>query len=185
MNMKNYFAVIVLFVLAPFSAVRAQHYTPVEQGSLVQFKVVNHLIFKTTVTGTFKGLKGAIVFDPNNLSVCSFNVSVAGETINTGIDMRNNDLQKEKYFNRQKYPLKTIKSQSIKRGKGNGEYVLSAGLTIKGVTKTISFTFTAIPVKGGYEFKGHFELNRMEFKVGPDNSIDKNIKVDLLVTARP
>jgi polyisoprenoid-binding protein YceI len=184
-NMKYYFTLIALFISAPFFGALAQHYSPVEQGSLVQFKVVNHLIFKTTVTGTFKGLKGAIVFDPHNLSACSFNVSVAVETINTGIGMRNNDLQKEKYFNRQKYPLITIKSQSIKKGTGNNGYVLLASLTMKGVTKTISFPFTAIPEKGGYEFKCHFEVNRMDFNVGPDNSIDKNIKVDLLVMARP
>ena len=184
-DMKYYFTLIVLFISAPFFGALAQHYSPVEQGSLVQFKVVNHLIFTNTVTGTFKGLKGAIVFDPNNLAVSSFNVSVAVETINTGIGMRNNDLQKEKYFDRQKYPLITIKSQSIKKGTMNNGYVLLASITMKGVTKTISFPFTAIPEKGGYEFKGHFELNRMEYKVGPDNAIDKNVKVDLLVIARP
>jgi polyisoprenoid-binding protein YceI len=180
--MKYYFTVIALFVFAPFSTVLAQHFTPAEQGSLVKFNVVNHLIFKTTVTGTFKG---AIVFDPKNLSASSFNVSVSVKTINTGIGKRDNDLQKEKYFNQQKYPLITIKSQSIKKGAGKDDYVLLASLTMKGVTKTISFPFTAMPEKGGYAFKGHFELNRMEFKVGPDNSIDKNIKVDLLVTAKP
>jgi hypothetical protein len=39
---------------------------------------------------------------------------------------------------------------------------------MKGVVKTISFPLTAMPANGGYRFKGHFELNRMDYNVGPD-----------------
>ena len=181
--MKNFIAIIFL-MLSPFSGVFAQHYSPVDQSSAIQFKVVNHLIFKNTVTGTFKGLKGTIVFDPKNLAASSFDVSVEVKTISTGINMRNNDLQKEKYFNEQKHPRITIKSQSITKGSGNDEYTLTASLTMKGATKTISFPFTAIPEKGGYQFKGHFQLNRMDYNVGPDNSIENKVVVDLLVMAK-
>jgi polyisoprenoid-binding protein YceI len=55
---------------------------------------------------------------------------------------------------------------------------------MKGITKNISFPFTVKPNNGGYEFTGSFNLNRLEFNVGPDNSIDKTVKVDLDVIAR-
>lgn len=181
--MKNFIAIIFL-MLSPFSVVLAQHLIPVDQSSNIQFKVVNHLIFRSTVTGTFKGLKGTITFDPKNLAASSFDVSVEVKTISTGIGKRNSDLQNDKYFNEQKHPRIIIKSQSITKGSGNDEYVLTASLTMKGVTKTISFPFTAIPQKGGYQFKGHFQLNRMDYNVGPDNSIENKVVVDLLVIAK-
>lgn len=182
--MKKCCNAIILLMLLPFSMAFAQNYAPVEQGSTIEFKVTHQVIFKSTVTGTFTGIKGTIVFDPNNLSACSFNVSVNVNTINTGINMRDNDLRKEKYFNQQKYPLITIRSQSIAKGAGNNKYILSASLTMKGVTKKISVPFTAVTANGGYHFNGHFELNRLDFNVGPDNSIDKSVAVDLFVIAK-
>jgi polyisoprenoid-binding protein YceI len=180
--MKNCLATLLLLPLL-FSAAIAQHLTPVEQSSQVQFHVSHTMIFKSTVTGSFKGLKGTIAFDPNNLSGSSFDVSVQPKTISTGIGIRDNDLLKEKYFDEKKYPLIVIKSQSITKGP-HDDYIFSGTLTMKGVTKTISFPFTAKSENDGYEFKGSFQLNRLDYNVGPDNSIDKNVVVDLSVVAR-
>ena len=55
---------------------------------------------------------------------------------------------------------------------------------MKGITKTISFPFTAKAENGAYQFKGNFNINRLEYNVGPDNSIDKNVEVNLDVTSR-
>jgi len=183
--MKKALTIITFFVCCYPVGVFAQRYSPVGQNSIVQFNVVNHLIFKSTVTGTLQELKGAIIFDPNNLAKSFFDVTVAVKTINTGIGKRDRDLLKEKYFNEQQYPLIIIKSQSITPGDINGSYVLNGNLTIKGITKTISLPFTARIVNGSYQFKGHFQINRMDFNVGPDNSIDKNIDIELSVTTKP
>jgi polyisoprenoid-binding protein YceI len=63
-------------------------------------------------------------------------------------------------------------------------FVFFGTLTMKGVTKTISFPFTAKAVNGGYQFSGGFDLNRLEYNVGPDNSIDKDVEIDIDVFAR-
>ncbi len=181
--MKSFLTAITLWALLVPSAF-AQHYVPVEQNSIVQFRVSHQMIFKSTVTGSLKGLKGTIIFDPKNLPGSLFDVSVLTNTISTGTGMRDNDLKKEKYFNTPKFPLITIKSQTITRGDNDNKYTLSASLTIKGTTKSITFPFTATPQNGGYVFKGRFKINRLEFDIGPDNSIDKEVEVDLNVTAR-
>jgi len=182
--MKKAFVIItILMCCSPFG-VFAQRYGSVGQNSIVQFKVVNHIIFKTTVNGTFQELKGTIVFDPSRLEKSFFDVSVAVKTISTGIAMRDRDLLKEKYFNQQKYPRITIKSKTITRGEGGSSYVLDGNLTIKGITKPISFPFKAGIANGVYQFKGHFQINRMDFNVGPDNSIDKNVSIELSVTTK-
>jgi len=162
----------------------AQRYTPVEQNSSIKFKVSHVMIFRSTVTGTFKGLKGEILFDPKNSAQSSFNVSVEAGTINSGIDMRDNHLKEEAYFDADKYKQIVIKSQNITKGLHDNTFLFSGTLSMKGVTKAISFPFTAKPANGGYEFIGSFNLNRLDYNVGPDNSIDKNVEVDVDVFAR-
>lgn len=181
--MKAY-SIFILLIICSVNNVFAQHYTPVEQNSAVQFKVSHQMIFKSTVTGTFKGLKGTILFDPANITQAVFDVSVAAETINSGIGMRDNHLREDSYFDVKKYPLIIIKSQTIVKAPGENNYTFTGTLTMKGVTKTISFLFTSKAENSGYEFKGNFNINRLEYNVGPDNSIDKNVEVDLDVIAR-
>jgi polyisoprenoid-binding protein YceI len=181
--MKAYSIIVALFICL-VNNVLAQHYTPVEQSSSVQFKVSHQMIFKSTVTGIFKGLKGTMTFDPSNVSGAVFDVSLAAATIESGIGMRDNHLKEESYFDVKKYPLISIKSQSIIKASGENSYTFIGTLTMKGVTKTILFPFTARAENGGYHFKGDFKLNRLEYNVGTDNSIDKNVEVDLDIVAK-
>jgi polyisoprenoid-binding protein YceI len=173
-----------LFLVTAATVLHAQQYRPDGQSSTVKFKVSHQMIFKSTVTGTFNGLNGGIYFDPKNLSKSVFDVSIQAETINSGIGMRDNHLKDAEYFDAVKYRSITIKAQNIAKGTSNNGFIFSGTLTMKGITKTISFPFNAKPANGGYEFSGSFELNRLEYNVGPDNSIDKNVEVILDVFAR-
>ena len=107
----------------------------------------------------------------------------AVNTISTGIGLRNKHLQDEDYFDEKKFPVITIKSKSVTKS-ANGQYILTAALTIKGTTKIITIPFTAVFTDGGYDFAGHFEINRMDYHIGPDNSIDKKVSIGLSVRAK-
>ena len=170
-----------LFFLYVIPAI-AQHYIPVDNQSNVQFTIVNHLVVSSTVTGHFKGLKGSINFNPKAPQNSSFDATVNVKTISTGIGKRDRDLQEEKYFDARKYPVIHIKSTKVTGS--NGKYVLTAQLTIKDVTKTISFPFKATEKNSGYLFQGQFTINRMDYHVGPDNAIDKQLTVSLSVFAK-
>ena len=50
------------------------------------------------VDGSFDGLVADIKFDANNYASGSMEASIDANTINTGIEMRNNHLKKEEYF---------------------------------------------------------------------------------------
>src|SRR5258705_4526929 len=106
---------ILVFLSVIFPAY-AQSYKPVNDGSEIKFTIKN---FGLNVTGTVSGLSGSIQFNPSNLSASSFNVSVDANTINTGVDMRDNHLKKEEYFNVSKYPVINFVSTSI-TGDQNG-----------------------------------------------------------------
>ncbi len=161
-----------------------QRYIPADDGSNVQFRVVNHLFVSSTVNGYFKGLKGTIVFDPNNLATASMDVTVAISTISTGIGLRDKDLKKEDYFNASKFPVIRMRSVSVVKSTKAGTYILNAALTIKGVTKNISFPFTAVVSDKGCLFKANFSLDRTSFGVGDTKKIDNKVTVLLQVFAK-
>jgi polyisoprenoid-binding protein YceI len=173
-----FFSAFVIFSTYTY----AQQLTPTDQNSNVSFQIVNHLLGSSTVNGHFTGLRGTITFDPKAPEKSTFDATISVKSIKTGISMRDNDLQAEKYFNSAKYPTIHIKSVKVS---GNGKsYVMTAQLTIKDVTKTISIPFTATPASSGYIFKGQFTINRMDYHVGPDNAIDKQLTISLSVFAK-
>ena len=152
---------------------------PVDEGSTVRFSIKN---FGSNVTGSFKGLAGKIQFDADNPNASTFDVTVEVKTINTGNNLRDSDLKKEKYFNMDKFPEIRVVSTSIKKEGGKDAYLFTGTITIKGVNKEIKFPFTASTQKDGYLFKGDFPLNRRDFKVGGSSiSLSDDLKVSLAV----
>jgi polyisoprenoid-binding protein YceI len=156
-------------------------YTPTDDGSEVKFKIKN---FGFTVTGTLTGLKGSIRFDPNDLPNSQFEVSIDAKTINTGIDMRDDHLRKSDYFDVENYPHIKFVSVKISPSTKSGTLFIFGKLTIKNVTKDISFPFKATPTENGYLFTGEFKINRRDFKVGGGSTVADNLTVSLSVVAK-
>ncbi len=173
--------VTVLYFGLSFFAVIAQSYSPIDIQSKIKFSIKN---FGVGTGGDFKGLQGAIVFDPANLAVCSFDMSIDAKTIDTDIDSRDNHLRKEEYFDVANFPRIIIKSTKITPSTKQGTLFLFCDLTIKGVKKAVSFPFTATPKDGGYLFEGNFKINRRDFGVGGNSiSLGDNLTVYLSVFA--
>lgn len=159
----------------------SQTYTPVDKGSSINFTIKNLGI---AVTGKFTGLTGTIQFNPTDLSVSSFSVSVNAETVNTDIKARDNHLKKEDYFHVERFPRISFISRKIELISA-GQYNISGILEIKGIKKEISFPFTTIPSVDGLVFKGGFRINRRDFKVGGKSLIlSDNLTVNLSVFAQ-
>ena len=64
------FVVAMLLVNA---MLHAQTFTPADAGSIIKFVIKN---FGVKTPGTFTGLAGKIVFNPSDLKISSFNISV-------------------------------------------------------------------------------------------------------------
>jgi polyisoprenoid-binding protein YceI len=172
--MKKYILALVPALLMAFVLIDLK---PVDADNSVTFIIKN---FGVNTKGEFKGLKGTIKWDAANPANSSFNVSVDVNTINTGIDLRDNDLKKETYFNAEKYPTINFVSTTV-----NGDNV-TGNLTIKGVTKEISIPFAVTPAGSGYLFEGKFSLNRKDFGVGGGSFVlSDHVDVTLKVQAQP
>ncbi|AXY74857.1 YceI family protein [Paraflavitalea soli] len=159
----------------------AQEYIPADNGSSVKFKVKN---FGLAVTGTFTGLQGVIVFNATNPPSSNFNVSVDAASIETGINLRNNHLRGEDYFDVKQYPRISFASSRVTAADQTGSFYLVGKLTIRNVTKDIGFPFTATATENGYVFDGNFRVNRHDFKVGGSNTIADSVSIILHVVAR-
>ena len=178
-QMKRY--LLIPFLLTAWIYSAAQNYTPVDSSSSVKFKVKN---LGFNVGGSFSGLQGAITFDPNNLSACKFDVTIDANTVNTGIDMRDNHLRNEDYFDVKNHPRIRIVSTRITPSTKAGTLYFFGNLTIKNTTKEISFPFTATAQNGGYTFNGEFKMNRRDFSVGGGSTISDNLTVTLQVATK-
>lgn len=157
----------------------AQNYSAGDAGSSVNFTIKN---FGLNVTGSFSGLEGKITFDPANAASASFNVSVSASTVNTGNSSRDKHLLKGDYFDASNHPKITFVSTKVTAN--GGSYTIEGLLTIKGVTKKISFPFSASPGSNGFRFTGQFRLNRRDFSVGGSSWVLSNeLTVSLNVSA--
>lgn len=154
---------------------------PVDEQSSIRFRIKN---FGFNVSGSFKGLQGTINFNPENLQSSAMKVTIQANTVNTGNNMRDNHLRKEEYFDVKKYPLITFASTKITPSSKSGTLFMFGKLTIKNVTREISFPFTAVPQQDGYLFKGEFRINRIDFGVGESSAVADNLTVLLEVFAR-
>src|ERR1700722_16591199 len=157
------FVITQLAITSLYAQSPGHSFLPVDEGSTIGFKIKN---FGINSEGSFKGLQGTILFDPQNVAADSFDVSVGAASINTENDMRDEHFRKEAYFDVEKYPRIRFVSSAITAVDGNGHYKLTGKLTIKGTTKEISFPFLAAPAGDDYIFKGSFTINRRDFGVG-------------------
>ncbi len=176
------YSIVFLIMMALTHNCIGQVYHPVQSESSVKFSIKN---FGLLVTGSLSGLEGNISFDPANPGKASFLVNVSATTINTGIDGRDEHLRKKSYFDVQTFPKIIILSKQVTASAKSGEYVFTGTVKIKGVSKDISFPFTAISQSsGGILFSGGFKLNRRDFGVGGSSLVlSDNLTVSLSVLA--
>lgn len=160
----------------------SQNYTAADDGSSIKFTIKN---FGISVDGSFKNLKGKILFNPANLSSASINATVDATTVNTGTDSRDNHLRKEDYFDVKKYPLISFVSTKITNSEKAGNFLMEGKITIKNVTRAVSFPFTASAKGDDFLLEGEFKLNRRDFGVGSGSLVlSDNLTVSLSVLAK-
>lgn len=157
-------------------------YLPTDEGSEIKFKIKNLGI---TVDGTLKGLNGLIEFDPANPTQARFDVAADANSINTGIRARDNHLRKEDYFNVLKYPAIKFSATKVTSTGTANNFMMYGNLTIKNVTKAISFPFTVSQINNGLLFKGEFKIDRRDYAVGGNSmTLSDNVSLFLSVFAK-
>ena len=119
------------------------------------------------VRGTLGGLEATAQFDPAHLGQAHLRASVAVGTIQTGIGLRDKHLQKPDYFDAAQFPTIVLDSKSV-RQTSPAHYEGVFTLTIKGVSREVRIPFTVVATR---EFRGSFQLNRLDFGIGKQSLV--------------
>ena len=126
----------IIFAIACVVAAQAQTWTLDKGHSKLGFGITHLLI--SEVQGSFKTFDVKVTATKDDLSDAVFEVTADVATISTDLEMRDKDLRSANFFDVEKFPTLTFKSTSFKKVDGK-KYVMVGDLTMKGVTKSLTF----------------------------------------------
>lgn len=166
--------VLSLGIIFGGQAFAADIYTVDPVHSSITFSV-KHLTI-STVNGNFKKFTGTVAFNEGDLVNSKAEAALDVSSINTENDQRDGHLKSPDFFDAAKFP--EIKFVSKLFTAIDGQYKLTGDLTMKGVTKEVSFPVSVNgPVKnpmGGEAIglSGQLTINRQDYGVSFNKILD-------------
>ncbi len=189
---RKFFAVAVLSSLAALP-LSAEVYSIDPGHSEVGF-TVRHLV--SNVRGRFNDFAGKINMDKKNLAASSVDFHIKATSIDTAVPDRDKHLRSADFFDVDKYPEISFKSDSIK-ATGKDKYAVTGTLTLHGVSKKVtlpvSFLGQAKDPSGGTRagFETTTTLNRKDYGIVWNKAVDnggvllgEDVKVDINIEAK-
>ena len=170
-------------------------YTVDQSHSTVGFAVKHMMVSK--VKGQFDSYTADIeAEDLTDLSSAKIAFSIDTASINTFSEDRDTHLRSAEFFDVEKYPSMDFKSTSITRD--GDEYKVTGDLTIKGITKPVTFD-VEFGGKGKnpwgvevYGFEGEAKINREDFGLTWNTALEtggvlvgKDVKIQLELEVNP
>ncbi len=134
----------------------------------VRFEVTHMVI--NTVEGKFTSFNGTVTNAKPDFTDAQVDFTVDVNSINTDNQMRDNHLKSDDFFNAEKFPQMIFKSSSFKKI-SDKKYQLTGNLTIRDVTKPVTFDVTYGGMAAdGYGnthagFKATASINRMDYNL--------------------
>jgi polyisoprenoid-binding protein YceI len=128
------FNLVTVIALTAAAAAQAGTWQIDPNHSSAQFSV-RHLGV-STVRGAFTKVSGSAKHDPTDPSKTSLDASIDASSVDTRVEMRDNDLRSPNFLEVQKYPTITFHSKQTKAA-GAGKLQITGDLTIHGVTKEV------------------------------------------------
>lgn len=167
--MKTILLATTLFVAASVSTF-AQKYTNDKAHSKLGFSATHLMI--SDVEGEFKDFEVHLTMTKDDLSDAKFHLTADVNSINTGVEARDNHLKSADFFNASKNSRLEFTSKSLTKIKGNN-FKLNGDLSLNGVTKPVSLmlvfngsTINPMNKTKTYGFTVKGKLKRSDFGVG-------------------
>ncbi len=131
---RLFLTLITTLAMAATAAAQAGTWQIDPNHSAAQFSV-RHLGV-STVRGAFTKVTGSAKHDPADPSKDSLEATIDTTSVDTRVQMRDNDLRSPNFFDVQKFPTITFHSKTTKVA-GAGKLQITGDLTIHGVTKEV------------------------------------------------
>ncbi|QTD39788.1 YceI family protein [Sporosarcina sp. Te-1] len=164
--------------------------------SSIGFSVKHMMVSK--VKGVFEDYSATVTAeDLTDLTTASISFDIQTASINTKSEDRDNHLRSADFFNVEDYPSISFRSTNIEKD-GDDEYKVTGDLTIKDVTKSVTFD-VEYNGKGMnpwgvdvYGFEAETKLNREEFGLTWNAALEtggvlvgKDIKITIDLEVNP
>src|SRR5215471_1855233 len=180
--MKRFLS-FVLIACASLAVAETQTWQVDPNHTASQFSV-RHLGI-STVRGQFMKTSGTVVYDPTDVSKTQVDVTIDASSVDTRVQMRDNDLRSDHFLDVAKYPTITFKSKKTESS-GQGKLKITGDLTIHGVTKEVVLDVEGpsqpTPAMGGIRMgaEATTKINRKDFGVnGAPGVVGDDIQITL------
>lgn len=170
--MKNIIALCISIITL---SANAQNWTLDRAHSSVRFSIIHMVVSETE--GSFRDFSGIVNAGKDDFSDLKVEFIIQAKSVDTDNSSRDEHIRGADFFEVDKYPTFTFKSESFKLVKGN-EYELTGDMTIKGVTKKVTFITKyngTIDTKNGKKagFKAVTSIKRSDFNMSWNKTLDK------------
>jgi len=156
-----------------------------EKNEVDSYKIA---FYSKDATGVFKEMSGTVESNISDITMdiqaadegtteldLSFNLKIKVGSINTGNGVQNKHAKSSEWFHAEKYPtIDFVSSRVYKSEKG---IFADGSLTLHGVTKKVSIPISMKSSEEKTIYKAEFSVNRMDYKLGPDSKVSRNIKI--------
>jgi len=171
-RLKSFFAALFAIAALPLFA---DTYTVDKTHSEATFQV-RHLVSR--VSGKFDDFDGTFNIDPKKPSASNVAFTIKAASVNTGVKDRDAHLRTADFFDAEKYPEITFQSTSIKPSGKKDIYDVTGNLTMRGVTKKVTFPVTFLGFvkdpwgndKAGFSLQT--KVNRKDYGINWNKALD-------------
>jgi len=136
---KVVLSLFAAFALFSFTALEVANWSLDGAHSRLGFTITHMGI--TNISGQFSNFDVKISTPNEDFVGASIEMTAQANSVNTGLEMRDNHLKTGDFFDVEKFPTLTFKSTSVKKAKGNN-YTIVGDFTMHGVTKSVSLVGT-------------------------------------------
>lgn len=137
--------------------------------------------------GGFKAFKGALEVVDQDLTKSRVKVDIDLASVFTDSEKLVTHLRNADFFSVEQFPTARFVSTSFKRAEGTRVEV-TGDLTLRGVTKPITFPADVTLTEAQADVKAEFTINRQHFGIAypgkPDNLISDDVRIALDVHAK-
>ena len=159
-----------------------------EVHSQINFLASSRLI---DAQGYWEKWTADILFDADAVDKSQVTIKIDAKSINTRVEMRDNDLRSKNFFFVDSFPTITFASKIINKVNGqtldslmsNTKLNITGDLTIRGITKSITVPSTLVfydRKAGRGRVKGKFIVMRKDYNVGydpPMNPVQNEVEI--------
>jgi polyisoprenoid-binding protein YceI len=169
--MKRILSLTLVALALAWTAASAQ-WTLDKVHTGVQFSV-KHMVV-SDVTGSFKDFDVTLAGTKEDFSDAAVTAAIKTASVNTDNTGRDNHLKSDDFFNAEKYPAMSFKSTEFKKV-GDNKYTITGDLTIRDVTKKVTFDATlggviTTPMGTIAAWKATTTINRFDYNLKFDKA---------------